>query len=373
MYKSFIIIFIITFCFLFSATHVSASEYPIILKSKVIKILNESEQVILGTDLKANVQSVEAEVLSEPFRGVLFNIDNDYVRLNKGDVFYASYTKTSDGFEVYSFFEFDRTPVIILFFILFLIILLVFGGVQGLRGLISLALSLLVIIYVLVPQLLGGHSPIIISLLVSSFIIITGSYITHGFNRTTTSAVFGMLVTIFISGTLSWLAVRFGKLTGVANEEAVYLNFNTGGNLDMSGLLLGGMLIGLLGVLYDAAISQAIFVEEMYRSNSNSTAKDVFKRGLRVGREHIGALVDTLAIAYVGASLPLLLLFAGGINEPFSTIINRELFSTEILRTLVGSIGLILSVPITTFIASHFLKNSKFKNLSEENNFGHRH
>jgi uncharacterized membrane protein len=129
------------------------------------------------------------------------------------------------------------------------------------------------------------------------------------------------------------------------------LHFNSRGTIDLAGLLLGGVIIGLLGVLYDAAIGQSVAVEELQRAGKAMTRKDIYFRALRIGREHIGALINTLAIAYVGAALPLLLLFYGTQGLDVVEMLNREIFAAEIVRILVGSIGVILVVPITTAIA----------------------
>jgi uncharacterized membrane protein len=209
---------------------------------------------------------------------------------------------------------------------------------------------LAVIFFVLFPSVLAGYSPIVVSVGIASLIVILGSYITHGFNWTTTSAVMGMVLTIVVTGMFAYGAVYGARLSGFESDEAVYLNLNTRGAVDFTALLLGGILIGLLGVLYDAAISQAIAVEELRRVGPHVPRRYILSRALRMGREHIGALVNTLAIAYVGASLPLLLLFySSSENVLFS--INRELFASEIVRTVVGSIGVILAVPITTLVA----------------------
>ena len=197
------------------------------------------------------------------------------------------------------------------------------------------------------------------SFLVAAVIIIIGSFITHGFNRTTLSAVVGMMATILITGILAGIAVHVTHLTGYTTDETVYLNSNAHGSINMAGLLLGGILIGLLGVLYDIAIGQAVSVEELLRANSAIERKVLYKRATRIGKEHIGALVNTLAIAYVGVSLPLLLLFYSGSGDPILFTINREIFATEIIRTLIGSIGLILAVPITTLITVYILMKAK--------------
>ena len=160
-----------------------------------------------------------------------------------------------------------------------------------------------------------------------------------------------MIITVIITGLLAFAAVHFGKLTGFDSESAIYLNLNSRGQIDIVGILLGGIMIGLLGVLYDVAIGQAISVEELHRIAPHVERRKIFTRALRIGREHIGALVNTLAIAYVGASLSLLLLFTQSSME-FSVPINKEIFATENIRILIGSFGLVLAVPITTMPCS---------------------
>jgi uncharacterized membrane protein len=244
----------------------------------------------------------------------------------------------------------------------------IFGRGPGIRGIASLLGSLVLIFYLLLPGIYAGLSPVLVSIGVASLIIIVGSYITHGFNRTTTAAMLGMIATVFITGAATYFVIQAAQLSGFTSEHNVYLNFDTDGRISMIGLLFGGIMIGLLGVLYDIAIGQAVAVEELARAGAHYTRTQVYQRGLRIGREHIGALINTLAIAYVGASLPLLLLFNQS-DTSIMYIINSEMFSTEIIRILMGSIGLILAVPITTFIASYFLSA---KNVPKEAT-GHTH
>ncbi len=262
---------------------------------------------------------------------------------------------SEDGVTTFTVFDKDRTLGLEVLAGLFLICLFLFGGIQGIRGLISLLGSVVLIIFVLIPGILHGYSPILVTIGVSSLIIIAGSYVTHGFNKTTSSAVLGMIATVVFTGILAYLAVHFTSLSGFESEEAIYLNWNTGGTIDFVGLLFGGIMIGLLGVLYDVAIGQAIAFEELMIAGPHYSRKQILSRGIRIGKEHTGALVNTLAIAYVGASLPLLLLFYGNGQSSLVSIINSEIFATEIVRTLVGSIGLILAVPITTLISVFML------------------
>jgi uncharacterized membrane protein len=236
----------------------------------------------------------------------------------------------------------------------FVLLIIIFGGIQGMCGLASLLGSIVLIFYALIPGILHGYSPIGVSLGVSSLIIIAGSYITHGFNRTTTAAVLGMIGTVLITGLGAFWVVHAAHLSGYATEEEVSLNFATNGVINFVSLLFGGIMIGLLGVLYDIAIGQAVAVEELFRSGDHMTRTRVYRRAIRIGREHIGALVNTLAIAYVGATLPLLLLIQDS-SYGILYAVNNEIFSTEIVFILIGSIGLILGVPITTFIAVYLL------------------
>ncbi len=320
-------------------------------KARILDVLSESRQKIAGTDVLGLVQELQIQIVEGDEKGKIIQIKNDYNHFEKDDyVYIIKNTRAEDGFVTYMVSDSYRIPSIMLFLLIFSVLVILIGGKQGIRGIISLLGSFFLIIMVLLPGITHGFSPVLVSIIVSSFIIVFGSYVTHGFNKTTTSAVYGMILTVVVTGILAYIAISYAHLTGFESEEAVYLNFNAKGHIDITGILLGGIMIGLLGVLYDVAIGQAISVEELHTIAPNTSRKKIFKHALRMGREHIGALVNTLAIAYVGASLPLLLLFSS-MNTPFGQIINREIFATEIIRTLIGSIGLVLAVPITTLIS----------------------
>ena len=336
------------------------------VKAVVLQVLSAEKKNIPGTDVTSDYQSLQVKTLEGPDADKVLTVENDYAQLQAGDLFYLTDTiRVEDNVEVYSVDEPYRWPTLYFFTGLFVLLVLLVGGLQGLRGLLSLIGSILVIVYVLLPAILHGFSPLLASIAVSSCIIVIGSYITHGFNKTTSAAVLGMIVTVILTGVLAFAAVHFSKLTGFESENAVYLNLNTRGHIDIIGILLGGIMIGVLGVLYDVAIGQAISVEELHRIAPHVPRRKIFARAIRIGREHIGALVNTLAIAYVGASLPLLLLFSQSAG-PAPIILNREIFATEIIRTLIGSTGLVLAVPITTLLAVLLLvKVTTTKNNSD--------
>jgi uncharacterized membrane protein len=319
----------------------------------VLTIVSSEEEILPGLDVSAIHQTLRAQITSGDEKGKTVDVENDYFSLHEGETFYIAHTVNAlEGRDVYSVYELYRLPVIYVLAALFLAVVFFFGGKQGIRGLIALSASLIFIFFVLLPGIHAGHSPILISIGVASLIILLGSYITHGVNKTTTSAVIGMLVTIALTGALAYLSIHLARLTGFSSDEAVFLNFNTRGAIDFPGLLFGGIMIGVLGILYDVAIGQSAAVDELHKTDPTLSRHALYRRALRIGREHTGALINTLAIAYVGVSLPLLLLFYTSASTDFLTIINREIFATEIIRTIVGSIGLILAVPITTFIAT---------------------
>lgn len=324
-------------------------------KAKVLEVTSQSSSTIPGTETPSQTQRINIEVLSGEDLGRKVTFQNDYIQLTPGDIFYVRHqTNPIDDTDNWSVSDPYRLDTILLLVILFVVLIFIFGGIQGVRGLASLIGSFVLIFYLLIPGIYAGYNAILISIGVASLIIILGSYITHGYNRTTTSAVLGMIITVIVTGLGAYYMVYRAHLSGYSSEESMFLHLNTRGGIDMAGLLFGGIMIGLLGVLYDIAIGQAIATEELFRAGKHLTRREVYMRAIRIGKEHIGALVNTLAIAYVGASLPLLLLMQNS-NAGILFIINNEVFATEIVRILIGSIGLVLAVPITTLIASYML------------------
>ena len=255
-------------------------------------------------------ENITAEILEGKQKGQTVCFNDGYPGIKKGQVVYVNHTiYAGSGDEAYAIIDVDRLPVIYFFVGFFILLAILIGGFQGIRGLLSLAGSFVLIMFVLLPAILHGYSPILISIGVSSLIVILGSYITHGFNKTTSSAVAGMIITIIFTGIMAYVGVHVANFSGYASEEAIYLNLNSQGHINLVGILIGGIMIGLLGILYDVAIGQAISVEELHHIAPHIPRGTIFKRAMRIGREHIGALINTLAIAYVGASLPLFFYF----------------------------------------------------------------
>lgn len=340
-------------------------------RGQVMEIQSEELREIPGTGTEHLYQSIEVKVLDGPAKGDTIIIENDYLELEEGDKFYFNHNIYIDGTEVYGVVNIDRRDSLIFLGLLFVGAVVAFGGWQGVRSLFALGGSFVAIFYVLLPGLLHGWNPLLLSLLVASGILAAAIFFTHGFNRESAVAYGGTMLAVFLTGILAVIAVKISDLSGFVSDESVYLNMNTDGTLDFTGLLLGAIVIGVLGVLDDIAVTQAAVVTELYGSNENIGRREVYTRALRVGREHVGALVNTLVLAYAGVSLPLLLYFYMS-PMSFWTLVNSEIFATEIIRVIVGSIGLIMTVPIVTGLAVFYLQGYKSKH-GHSHSHGHIH
>lgn len=338
-------------------------------KAKVADIVSQEEKYIEGTDTKEVTQVIKAEILEGDRKGEVVTLNNDYLVLKDGQTFFLNYFINISGTEYYSVRDVDRIGGIFILLAVFVAVVLLFGKMQGLRSLVSLFFNFLVIIYVLLPILLKGYSPIPVSIIVGSFILFVAIFFTHGFNMSSTVAFTGTVISVSLTGILAFFSIQLLNLSGFFSEETMYLNFNTSGSLNFEGLLLGGIIIGVLGVLDDIAITQVAVVSEIRSIGQHLSNKEIFDKAMNVGKEHVSALVNTIVLAYAGVSLPLLLWFSKS-TAPINTIINNEIFATEIARTIVGSIGLIITVPITTILA---VIVSKKISISKNSNHHHHH
>jgi uncharacterized membrane protein len=195
---------------------------------------------------------------------------------------------------------------------------------------------------------------------------------THGFSPRVWIAFGGTFSAVVVTGIIAYFASDAMRLTGFGSDASVYLNFATDGDLDLAGLLLGGIIIGILGVLDDISITQASVVQELKAANANFTFHELYSRASRVGKYHLGSIVNTLALAYVGVSLPLILLYSKT-ESSLGLILNQEVVAGELLRIVVGSIGLVLAVPATTAVAAWYFQNTKVEEDEDLVHCGHHH
>jgi uncharacterized membrane protein len=250
----------------------------------------------------------------------------------------------------YYFVDFKRTTPLVLLAVLFAAVVVVLSRWRGLAALAGLAVSIIVLLQFVLPAILDGKNPLAVAIVGSSAIMFVALYLAHGVNARTSTAVLGTLGSLALTGLLAVIFVEVASFTGLSSEEATFLQVQAEA-INLKGLLLGGIIIGALGVLDDVTVTQASAVWELHQANPEMGARRLYSSALRIGRDHIASTVNTLVLAYVGASLPLLVLFTVS-SRPLGSIITSEVVAEEIVRTLVGSIGLVASVPITTALAA---------------------
>jgi uncharacterized membrane protein len=333
--------------------------------ARVLEITNEYERSIMGTSASTTVQEVRLELLGGSKEGEVVRMESEVVRLQVGDRIYVNRVVTITDQEYITYADYERRPILVGVTALFVLMLLLFSGWQGVRALLSLLGSILAIFFLLVPALLAGYDPALSSVGIAGAVLALVLFGTHGIKPRTVIAFVGTFSAVIFTGLLAWFSVSAMRLTGFSSDASVYLNFATNGALDLSGLLLGSIIIGILGVLDDVSITQASVVEQLKSANPKFKFVDLYRRASQVGRDHIGSLVNTLALAYVAVSLPLILLYAKT-DSTFWTNLNQEVIASELLRIIVGSIGLIMAVPATTAVASWYFNNRLVIGMEDE-------
>ncbi len=314
-----------------------------IIEEKEIEIM-ESNQLYQKLELELSTPDHKKIIVKngdQPMANIIKYAVNDRVLVNMTG-------------EEYIITDFVRKDSLILLSIIFVIFLVIIAKWKGLSSLLGMIFTFFVVFTFILPKLLAGNNPILIAVGASLVIIPVSFYLAHGINKKTTIAIISSIISLIITAVLASIFTQIGHLTGLSSEEAGMLSIDRG-NLNMKGILLAGIVIGALGVLDDITISQAAIVDELANTAKLTKVKDLYSRSMVIGKDHITSMVNTLVLAYAGASLPLLLIFTNN-PHPFSEIINYELIAEEIIRTLVGSIGLILAVPITTIIAANWYR-----------------
>jgi uncharacterized membrane protein len=250
----------------------------------------------------------------------------------------------------YNIQDLERGRPLLLLAAVFVGAVIAFGRWQGIRSLVGLGLSFVVIVSFVVPAILHGHSPVLVAVTGAMAIMLISLYLSHGTGPKTTAAVVGTALALGLTAALAIAFVAAASLTGLASEEALSANYAVGG-LSLRGLLLAGIIIGGLGVLDDVTMSQASLVAELHQANPAAGFAALVTGALRVGRDHIAATVNTLFLAYAGAALPLLILFVTG-QDSLGTVATTEIVAVEAVRALCGSVGLIAAVPLTTVLTA---------------------
>lgn len=264
-----------------------------------------------------------------------------------------------------------RRPSLLWLTGLFLLVSVAVARLKGLRAFIATAASLTIVITFIVPRILDGWNPMLVSLLGAGGILILAIYFVHGLSWSTSAALIGTFAAVVMTMLLGVAFMQISHLTGLGSEEAMMITLNAG-QVNMRGLLLAGLLVGALGALTDTTIVQASVVRELAHVDPTLPWTSLYSSGMRVGNDHIGSLVNTLVLAYVGAALPLMVVLSLG-DFTIQRALNIELVAVEVVHTLVGSIGLILSVPITTALAAVMFSGDRLKLRHGELDHAHKH
>lgn len=235
----------------------------------------------------------------------------------------------------------------------FLLITIAIGRRKGFNSLIGLAVTGAILLLFIAPQILAGKNAMIVALVGSSGIVLASMFISHGFTRRIKIAAVSTLASLFLAVAVSYVFIRIVNLFGLGGSDAFLLETGYFGSINLQGILLAGMIISILGVLDDVTTVQTAAVEEIHNADSSFSVKDLYLKGLSIGREHIASLINTLILVYAGAALPLFLLLTLQKSQPFWVLLNSEFIAEELVRSLIGAAALILAVPISTFLAAY--------------------
>lgn len=337
--------------------------------AKINAILDQGEH--LSNGIRQPFQVVSATIQNGNMHGrditiehgTIFTIDKNRFVTN-GQMVVVALTTGPQSTKLFQIVDVYRLNTLLPFLIIFVLAVILLSGWKGIGSILGMIISLLVIAAYIVPQILNGKDPLTISIIGCLVIMVTTIYLAHGFSRQTTIALAATFFTLVFTGLISVLMVKLVQLNGLGNDDAYSLKLGSQAIVNFKGLFLGGILIGALGVLDDVTTGLTASVFELAAANPKLSFYDLMHAGLRVGKEHIASLVNTLVLAYAGSSLPIFItIVINPNNYPLWSILNSEMIIEEIVRTLSGSFGLVLAVPLTTILASWYASHSQNKHM----------
>ena len=364
--KKIILIFFLLFVFtatafaVISEPDLKSPAPPNFAKARVLEVT----EAVGNSDLGSAVQQVTFKVLSGSFRGREVTVDHMVTSMMGGKmelkprdkiIVYVdenpSLAESPNGEPLFNIADYTRDSVLFWLLALYVVLILVLGGMQGLKALGSLLLTILLLFFVLFPLTLWGFSPILVSIVISGVASFVVFRMVAGKGIKSTSAALGTFVGVAIAGILATVVGKMIHVTGMSSEESRILLYSMDLKINYQGLLFSGILIGALGAIMDVGMSIASAIEQVKKAHPNHDFSSLFQAGMSVGRDVMGTMSNTLILAYTGSALPLLLLMMAN-KVSFLKIINLEMIATEIVRALAGSIGLVLCFPVTAFVSA---------------------
>jgi uncharacterized membrane protein len=361
--KKFIIKLLTVFCilFLFSAVVNAQSSNFSKFKAKITDISNKS--CTLTPDQTCTIYTVQPK---EALEGREITIEtpqdphqNMLITYKTNDLVFVQTMQTRDQI-VYEIAGHVRENSIYALVFLFVIVTLLIGKTKGLGAIVGLIVSIFTIFGIITPLVIKGYNPYLIGVPCILVILISSIYLSHGFNKQSTIALISTLIGLIITGIIAFIFLALAKISGVGNDEAYFLMVDFNRNLSMKSIVFLSVLIGGIGIIDDVAINQVTAMQEIKTNNPSISQLDLFKSAMRIGTHHISSMVNTLFIAYTASSMTLIMIMQAR-HITLNEIINDEYFAEEIIRTIVASIGLILVVPITSYIASILLTKQTIK------------
>ncbi len=356
---------LVTLIILFCITIISVGTEDIVtLDAKGVVLRVEDK----GTDpiSQFNVQQVQIQVLTGNYKGEIIDIENTQsgnpvydLPVKEGDKVILLIEEFEDGNVEFNISDYARDSYIYILVALFFIVLLIIGRFNGFKTIITLGITMFAIFKILLPLILKGYNPIPITVFISALITVLTLLIISGFNKKSLSAILGTVSGVVIAGTLAFFIGTKIKLTGLSSEEAMMLLYIPQDiSFNFKDLLFSGILLGALGAVMDVSMSIASSIDEINKVNYNLSRKELFISGMNVGKDIMGTMSNTLILAYTGSAVPLILLFMA-YETSLIKIMNLDIVATEIIRSLAGSIGLVLTIPITAAISVFLLKNKR--------------
>lgn len=323
-----------------------------------------SEAVIQNIEISSTEANLTLQTTRDELAGRTFSVTmslNELERfpaIQKGSEVFVSYLQESNGQETVYIADIVRKQGITLLFIFFILLVVFIGRGKGIRGIISMGISFAIVFFGMLPLMVKGYNPAVVATVALAAMVPLMFYVTHGFSTKTHVSVISTYLTFIAVVALAYGFTQLLYLTGYGGSESVFLQTVMEPGFNLLSLYIAGIVIGVMGVLDDITISQAGIVEKLYAQQKIKNLAEVARHAMDLGRDHIASLVNTLVLVYMGSALPLMLLFYQN-TMPSFLIINQEIIVAELLRMFVGSMGVIMAVPIATYIAILFLKRGK--------------
>lgn len=336
------------------------SSFASYAKGEVVEVV--FEQVDESQNNRTITQQLLVSLQGEESAGESIVIDNTQILDRAGSVQYKIGDRVVLGLlpagtdilgEQYVIIDHYRLGGIYVTLAIFLILAVIIGRWRGVTSLVGLGITGCILLFFIAPEILAGKDAFLVALVGAGAIVLVSMFISHGFSRRIQIAAISTLITLSISGGITYFFIYISKLFGLGQSDAFLLQTGFLGAINLQGVLLAGIVISVLGILDDITTAQTAAIEEIYKTNPELSVKELYGKGLSIGREHIASLINTLILVYAGAALPLFLLLTLQKSQPLWVLLNSEFISEELVRSLVGSTTLILAVPIATFLAAY--------------------